>query len=709
MKNGFELQMGGRLFTGILALCLAFMMLSVGYTQEAEKDGAATKEAKIFVIEPVVVSARKVEENVQDVPASISVFTDVEMEDAGIDTIEDITRLSSNVVMIQNGPEKFVQMRGISIIDGSLSGPTGFYVDDVPWTSPFLNDLSLFDVERVEILKGPQGTLYGKNSLSGVINVITKQPGNTFSGKVVTEYNYYDTDHGSSPGYRIGVNLSGPLVQDKLAFGIAGQVEQTDGYMENIYNQDDQADEEDRKSLRTTLRWTPSDALDISFVAGFMDGANKNGYCRYSNGPYATARHQIDWDGKYSWEEDSNSQTLRIKYKMDGYELLSVTGRIHDDTYFDSDYDFTSSAGYNYGNGLFWYGEDMLSQELRISSADNDSPFDWLIGMSGFTEKIDYLINIDAYGMVRDTDIERTGYALFGQGTYTLWGKLHLTAGLRYDYQELEGEQNYNYGTVQAIYQGESDEAEVLPKFSVAYDFHKNIMGYATVSKGYLEGGINYAFPTDNDSFLFLPEFAWNYEMGLKTMLWDDRLQFNACLFYVDMRDKQVIQWLTPLTRTIGNAADAHSQGLELEFKMNLSHGLALFAGYGYTNAEFDDYMAQLSDGSTADYEGHYLAGVPRHTYNIGAQYNHKSGFFSRIDLLVADEFYTDVANTFQGGDYSLLNLRLGYQGEKFDVILWGENILDDEYDVRLWDLGTMVSKEDGPPRRIGITVTWRF
>jgi iron complex outermembrane receptor protein len=706
MKKGFDLRKGGKFITGMLVVCLAFMMFGVCY---AEEDAAATKESEVHSLGAIVVSARKVEENVQDVPASISVFTDLEMENAGIDTILDITRLSPNVSMRQNGTENFVLIRGISIPHTTLSGPTGFYIDDVARSNPYMNDLALYDLERVEVLKGPQGTLYGRNSLSGVVNVITRQPGNEFQGKVMAGYNIWDTEHGSSPGYRLGVNLSGPLVQDKLAAGIAGLLDQTDGYMKNLYDQDDEALKEDRKNLRGTLRFTPSDPLEITFIADVMDGDNGNGFYRYATGPDSTERHQIDWDGSNRWEEESNSQTFRVKYTGEGFNLLSVTGKTHDYSEFDTDYDFTSVAP-GWGNMLVEYGGDMWSQEFRLSSQENRTPIEWLVGVSAFTEDIDSRVEYDAWGEIRDTDIERTGYALFGQATYTVRGKLHLTAGMRYDHLDLKGEQNYSVGAFQARYKAEKDGGEVLPKFSAAYDFLENVMGYATASKGYLPGGVNYAFVTDNDNFVYDPEFAWSYEIGLKNMLMDNKLQFNASIFYVDMKDKQVIQWLSPTERTIENAADAHSQGFELELRMMPIQGLDLFAGYGYTEAEFDDYMASQADGSTEDYSGNILPNVAQYTYNIGAQYTHLSGFFGRFDIVAADEFYTDAGNVSKGGDYTLVNLRLGYQGEAFDVILWGENITDEEYDSKIWDFpGMPVVKDDGPPRRIGATLTWRF
>ncbi|PIE74885.1 MAG: hypothetical protein CSA18_02955 [Deltaproteobacteria bacterium] len=709
MKKEIKSQ-NSKLSTRTLVIFFLFITLGV-FSAEVYAAAEKSQGQNHVVFEPVIVTAQKVEENVQDVPASISVFSTTEMEEVGIDTMLDIIRMSPNVIMRKTGPERVIQMRGISVNEGCMSGPTGLYVDDTPRIGPFFNDLTLYDVERVEVLKGPQGTLYGKNSLSGVINVVTRQPGNTFGGKILAGYNFYDTGHGKAPGFRLGANLSGPVVVDKLALGIAGQLESTDGYVENLFNQDDEALKEERKNLRTTLRWTPSDSLDISLFANLMDADNGGATYRFSSGPFATPRHQVNWDGKYCWDEENNNQTLRVKYRGNGFNLLSVTGRTHEELLTENDFDFTPAP--TLGSGSMEYAATMFSQEFRFTSAD-DSVFSWLVGISGFTEDVDFRVTVNGIGMDRDTEIERVGYALFGQATYTLWEKLNLTAGIRYDYLDTEGRQEHKgmdmSGPFQAAYQGETDSGEVLPKFSIGYDINENIMAYATVSRGYLEGGINHGFASNNDSFVFLPEFIWNYEIGVKSMLLDNRLTFNLSAFYMDMKDKQVIQWLTPMVRTIENAADAHSQGIELEMRMRLFRGMELFAGYGYTQSEFDNYMASQADGSTVDYSGNSLTKAPRHTYNVGAQYRHTCGFFSRIDLMAADEFYTDVANTAKGGDYRLLNLRLGYQGERFDFIVWGENITDDAYVTSLWNYGPGVAlQEDGLPRRIGVTFTYRF
>ncbi len=702
----------GKLFAGTSSLFLGAVTLAVccaaSTVAAAEKD----QQQGAVVFEPVIVTAQKIEENVQDVPAFISVFSSTEMEDAGIDSMLDIIRMSPNVIMRKTGAERVVQMRGISVNEGSMSGPTGLYVDDAPRIGPFFNDLTLYDLERVEVLKGPQGTLYGKNSLSGVINVVTRQPGNVFAGKILAGYNFYDTGHGKTPGYHLGANVSGPVIVDRLAVGIAGQLENTDGYVENLFNQDDEALKEERKNLRTIMRWTPSDSLDISLFADLMDADNGGATYRFSSGPFATPRHQVNWDGLYLWDEKSNSQTLRVKYRGNGFNLLSVTGRTDEELLTWNDFDFSPAS--ILGNGSMEYAANMFSQEFRLTSADDDSVFSWLVGISGFTEDVDFRITVNGLGMDRDTTIERVGYALFGQATYTLWEKVHLTAGIRYDHLDIEGRQEHEGvdmgGPFQAVYQGETDGGEVLPKFSIGYDVNENIMTYATISRGYLEGGINHGFASNNDNFVFLPEFIWNYEVGVKSILLDNRLTFNLSAFYMDMKDKQVIQWLTPMIRTIENAADAHSQGIEVEMRIRLFQGMELFAGYGYTESEFDNYMASQADGSTVDYSGNSLTKAPRHTYNVGAQYRHPSGFFSRIDLMAADEFYTDVANTAKGGDYRFLNLRAGYQGERFDFIVWGENITDNASVSSLWNYGPgVVLQEDRPPRRIGVTLTYRF
>jgi iron complex outermembrane receptor protein len=234
------------------------VVLKENKTIVAQREVEKKEEVKRPVeIGRMTVTAQKREENVQDVPASISVFSDIEIEDADIRDIVDLVHFSPNMHMKIPGTDNMIVIRGISTFDMSKYSPVGFYVDDICFPVNYMQNPDLFDIERIEVLKGPQGTLYGRNSESGVINIITKQPDNELRGKIFGEYGNYDTSHGNIDSYRAGGSISGPIVRDKLYLGLSGQWEDSDGFMKNEYNDDDEAAEIDHINGRATLRWDP--------------------------------------------------------------------------------------------------------------------------------------------------------------------------------------------------------------------------------------------------------------------------------------------------------------------------------------------------------------------------------------------------------------------------------------------------------------------
>lgn len=319
---------------------------------------------------------------------------------------------------------------------------------------------------------------------------------------------------------------------------------------------------------------------------------------------------------------------------------------------------------------------------------------------------------------LRTTDIEDKGYALFGQGTYTLFDRLHLTAGLRYDYIESKGHLVFGSSAGVATYGEEFDNSEVLPKIAVSYDFSDNIMGYTSFAKGYLPGSFNGKWATGTNNLTYDAEYSENYEIGLKCEWFDKRLVGNVSVFYIGMDDKQVAEWDFSSggvgVNTIKNAANAYSKGFELDLRVKPMEGLDFIAGIGVTEAEIDDWIATEYDGSTGqsyqyDYSGKNLPNVPSYTFNLGVQYRNKSGLFCRGDLLGTGAVYSDSKNSAKEGEYILVNLRLGYESEKFDIILWCKNIFDEEYLKERFAGSGYHQGLDGDPRMIGTSFTYRF
>ncbi len=683
------------------------LMVMAVTVSAAESKVAPPQEEKLVPsdteLETMTVTAQKREEDVQDVPISMSILSDMFITDAGIKDMKDLSFFTPNLYSQQVVNQNMMIIRGISSHSVALNTPVGLFVDDIGYPLTFMQNPDLLDIERVEVLRGPQGTLYGRNTEAGAVNIITKQPDNEAMGKVFVEPAFYDTPDQEVFSIRTGGAVSGPIVKDTLFFGVSGQYENSDGYTENIYDNDDKAAKIDHLNGQAKLRWKPSDSLDITMVLNGYENNDGYGYLRYIDGPAQSDRYKINWDGNNEWTDKNNGQALRIKYSGTAYNLVSITTRNDYSTDFINDGEFGPTV---YPDQVFMFEDTVYSQELRFSSADETSPLTWIAGVYGFTEEVD--AHAEYFGFTYITNYECDGFAVFGQGTYTLFDRLHLTAGLRYDYQEYEGEQTLN--SIAEPYGARFDHGEWLPKASVSYDINASAMAYATVARGMLAGGYDYGFASSSDTLVFKPEFSWNYETGLKTSWFDNKLTINAAVFYVEIEDKQVQEYLNggPL-RDITNAAKASSKGFELEMTARPVPGWQVFAGIGYADAQFEEWKSEQTSGEIFDFEGKSLPHAPEYTFNAGVQYNHPSGFFGRVDVTGLGDYYTDAKNTVKVDGYETVNLKFGFEGESFQVSLWCKNVFDEAYlTTKSYYFGGHTA-QDGAPRIIGSTFIYRF
>ena len=665
-----------------------------------------------ILLDTYIVSALKKDTDIQKTPLSITALQDDFLQDANVINTLEATYYAPSVYLKKSTSENVISIRGITAFDTSVYSPTAMYVDDVMIPLHYAHNIDLMDIERIEILRGPQGSLYGGNSLAGVINVITRYPDEHQRMEVTGSVSSYPGIDGDPMAYEVGGILSGPVTADTLYAGLAFKWRKDDGFTNNLWNDDDSAASLDHQSLRGTLRWTPDEDFDIRFTADFMENDDRIGVYRFETGPYVTEKYHINQNADQFQKEKSDGQTLRIDHAGDKVNLLSVTGRRDYSNENLQDYDATADPMNDWGSFLSNYDDRFLSQEFRLTPANRDGRLDWLLGLYGFREDTDIRQVNALFGQETETNIETTGYALFGELSYRPIDRLELTGGLRYDIQDLRGKRTD--GSTQLSKDLEFDE--LLPKVSVGYDFRDNIYGYATVSTGYLVGGYNYSLANDQDSFVYDPEYARNHEIGIKTTWLDRRLTANLTAYYIEMKDKQVYELAggsSPTTR-VDNAAEAHSKGLELEVLAQLDSGLDLIAGLGYTSAEYDDWVATEWNSTYTgqvrnDYGGKHLTNVPEYTANLGLQYRRGNGFFSRLDLILVGAMYADHANNFKEDAYSLVNVHIGYETDDFDIILWGKNIFDTEYNAIAYDWDGAKLVQDGTPAQFGIRANLRF
>ena len=724
MKNWKNRSLVGFVIVAFtVSLSLLTISVSAVMAQDEGKKGDAVQEEqalKSYELEGITVTAEKREKNIQEIPASITALSEIQIEDAKIVDTEDLTYLIPNLFMIKTGNHGaggFLSIRGIT---PTMTGaPTvGFYVDDI-YYSGF--DIELFDLERIEVLKGPQGTLYGRNTEAGVINIITKKPGNQWEGKAAAGYGNYNSQN-------YNVSIGGPLVQDKLFFRVAGKYFLSDGYFDNTFLDNDDADDRDDQDGRALLRWLPTDAWDITLSGEFQRYRDGNA-CFAPLDEVRRNPHDVNVDFEGSAEQDKNGQNLKVLHKGEWFTFTAISGLRHEKYDDENDLDFSSADLMRIQMSK---DTDIFSQEIRIASAKDSTPLEWLTGIYYFDEEEDSLVSFDMrqgippYGIppfqnITDSTTDTKGYALFGQATYTLFEKLGLTAGLRYDHDKKEFEfDNYYdqdlsmFGMLPQSAKKDEDFDAWLPKFAVDYKWTPRLMTYAGVDRGYKSGGFNTVSTFAGEPFD--PEYTWNYELGIKSSWLDNRLFVNLAGFYIDWTDQQVQQQLYP-EFIIKNAAESTSKGFEVEITARPATGLELIGGFGYTDAKFDDYTDDVLDPTTGAkigevrYDGERVPNAPKYTYNMAAQYRFTNGLFSRVELLGVGDFYYDSANTEKQGAYQFINARFGYETEHFDIILWAKNLFDEEYVTRAFEMASLGGYfgRAGDPRTFGIMLTARF
>ena len=712
-----------------VALILGFFSAPFAAAQEEKPKQETVQEEKArgeYELETITVTAQKREENIQEVPASITALSEIQIEDAGIKDIEDLVFYTPNLHMVKSGNHVEQQPIIRGMFNRMNPNPmVGVFVDGVAYSRHLAYDPDLCDIERIEVLKGPQGTLFGRNTEAGAINIITKKPGNIWEGKASAGYGNYDSQDYSA-------TIRGPLVKDTLFFGISGKRYLSDGYFENDYLGTDDAEYRDDISGRAILRWTPTEAWDIILNANA--DRYEDGFGPWS--PFEEPTHHVNLDYKGELENDLNGQSLSLDYEGGWFRFTSITA--HRDVDFDLDYDMDCTQ-FDMMRNYYEQDHNQWSQEVRLASPKDSGSLKWLIGGYYLDEDFDvdctydYRQGFPAWGVppymaTMKSKLHTENHAFFGQATYTLWEKLGLTAGLRYDHdkKEFNGTQFDTpdvMGAGVATVKTEKTFSEWLPKFAIDYRFTQDFMGYASISKGYTAGSFNELDP----SVLGVPydaEYSWNYEAGLKSGWLDNRLILNLAAFYIDWKDKQVFIHTGAVSNIFKNAAEATSMGFEIEALARPVRGLEIVAGFGYLDAKFDEFTEPVYDPMTGEktgeksYKDKKLALAPEYSYNLAVQYRYplfnSNTLFSRLELQGVGDYYWEFDNEKKESSYEIVNAKLGYEGEYkgygFDLYLWAKNIFDEKYSTSAWGSDQMGwFARAGDPQTFGVTLTWRF
>nr|VFJ65373.1 MAG: iron complex outermembrane recepter protein [Candidatus Kentron sp. DK] len=643
------------------------------------------------MIEEVTVTAEKRAEKLQDVPVSVTAFSSEAIEEAGIESTQDFINLTPNVTLDDSYTigNTYISMRGITQYNNGDT-PVAIVVDGVPQNDQKQFKRELFDVERIEVLRGPQGAAYGRNAVGGAINITIKGPTNKQEG-------YVKTGVFNGNGRTVSGAVSGPLVEDTLLYRLAGSYKKTDGLIDNTFL-NTEVDFYESTDLRAQLRWLPTDNLsvDARYETSDLDG----GAIYHATIPGGGTTHSDKFINPYSdtlgeGERKMDSFTLKTDADFNAGTLTYILGYTDMDEFYFGDTDFTSDLDYTQSQDL---DVELLSHEARWTSPD-DRRFRWIAG--GFHEETDKsLLN---QGTPPPITHENKVWALFAQGEYDLTNRLELSGSLRYDRDERHQTSSGLKETFDAW----------QPKATVTYALTDDSLIYATYGTGFRSGGFN------GDTTMYRDETLDNYEIGSKNTFLNQRLILNAAAFFSKSEDYQYFfyDFSRPGVQIIGNIDKVDIMGGEVEFQGLVTDNLQVFGGVGITDSEI------TKDNVYPEREGNHSPDSHQYTLNLGAQYGFDLGPMDatlRLDAERRGRKYWFPDNVESQAPFTLYNARLTLKKGNFQASLWGKNLSDKRYYTSYLDSDLMENKPGflawildagslGQPRSFGVDVRYEF
>ncbi|MCV6600429.1 MAG: TonB-dependent receptor [Cohaesibacter sp.] len=683
---------------------------------------ASVLAEEIEILDPIIVRAQHRDQDVKNVPVTVEVFDQNEIKDRSVQRIEDVFKAISNVNLLSERggfDASKISVRGISSTAFGAEPAIGFYVDDVYMGSDASYNTPLFDMEQVELLKGPQGTLYGRNSLSGAINLRSKRPelGEGITTTIGVEYG-----SNNALGTRLVVNAG---IDDNTAFRLSAQGNWSEGWVKNTNDSKKLKNKDDRSVRAQFLHQTAGD-LEILLSADYGEDTSRPfAYGEFNKVYKEGVNHALP----YSAEIKGYGGKVHATYDFGMSELQSILA-------------YRTTDGFGRGGDLtpsplkftdFQRRYQQVTHENRLTSKDSEK-LDWTLGtflLAAHDKRMEKTgINtalpagalgagmpfIPA-GFAERTNAKVRSYsaAVFGDATWHVTDKFEAFAGARigYDKRSL----SYDHASTQAgfsifapaqLAKRNQSNWDISPRLGVAYDVTDDIRTYASVSKGYKAGGFNIAFAQGTD-LSYDPETAWNYEVGIKGSALDDHVSFSASAFYFDWRNQQIYAF-QGRNFTIHNAPKSRSKGVEASLTLRPIDGLELTGDIGYQDAEFvklDNFKPGISvSGNRLPFSSKMTAhGSVSYTMavtddidaTIRADYNWRS------------PFYWDPENKLKEKAHGILNARFTLEGDDWTAYAFGRNILDKAHQWNGIVQGAGIRGIPGEGQNFGVGFTRTF
>lgn len=736
------------------AIALASLLPSVALAQEAQQEDAGG-------IADIVVTAQRRSESLQDVPLAVSALDAQRIKEAGFRDVEDLSstvpNLNISALWGTSNPKIFMRGIGNNNFNQTAESKVAVYLDQVYLSAPSGQLFQMFDLDRIEVLRGPQGTLYGKNATGGAISVYSKKPGDTAEGYARAGYGNYDA-------YELEGAATLPL-SSTLSARIAGTWSKRDGYVTDLRN-GSKVNDADQWAARGLLRWQPQSGVDITLNihGGGSDSTNNNSAHRGLFDPTQAAlgsfvrlspdqiiaRQGVDILGY----RDPNPDPYVNTYGTDTFAKIDLFG-----VSLVGDFDLggltlTSVTGYEKskrhvlqeGNGapstiftIDWGPStfESISQEFRLASADSES-FSWLLGAFAFHEKgtvnnfynlssVNFALGLDAFDQAYTQKTDTL--AAFAQGKLGLADGLHLTVGARINYEKRSLDHS-SFGTTAAgvsVLPGplfdlnlEDSWTEWSGRVALDYEIAPDVLGFISINRGFTSGGFNTGAFNDpvGAARTFDPETVISYEAGVKATLLNRRLRINATAFKYDYKDLQVFTFTPSGLQFIENASNAEIQGIELEVQAVPFRNLELGASVGLLESKYKNFVRSVA-GVVEDLSGNRLIGAPNAQFNLVGKYSIPTAlgdFWLRGDYTYTGNRYYDerqLKEISSEGRTQNLNASVGLTGanDRFEVSAWVKNLTKEVNIIDILDVGLFGYQNVwyNMPRTFGLSLEYRY
>ena len=789
----------------IRILLFSALLMASPFLRAEETDSLRT----VQMDEVVIVATPKETRALRELPIASTRLTQSQMRSKQVTGIKSLTSLVPNLFIPDYGSRltTAVYIRGIG---SRINTPAvGLYVDNIPYIDKSAFDFNYSDIEQIEVLRGPQSLLYGRNTMGGLIKVQTKSP-----------FTYQGTD------IRLGAATYGDYnaslthyhrISSRFAFSAGGFYEHGGGFFRNSYKGGERMDRSDAGGGRLHALFLPMDNLKLDLNVNY-EYSDQGGYPYYYMRAVSPEDEQAglsDYVGRIAYNDPSGyrrgllNSGLNIEWQTPAFTVSFITGYQHLNDRMAMDQDFTPRDIFTL---IQKQRSNTLSEEIVLKSKPSKR-WQWTTGAFGFyqwlktsapvlfkRQGIEELIEGNANAAFPDSpqapqmalsvhnenlliggdfSTPQMSAAVYHQSTWNdfLLPGLSVSAGLRLDYEQMwldyhSASDPMNFGfsfamgpmrlednDMQAVSalmgKMRHDYLQLLPRFSVEYEWRRNNNVYVTVAKGYRSGGYNIQMFSDlvqsqfinvmkqsmeqseslapiaemvsammpeaevdvEGTALYRPEYTWSYEAGTHLSLWQDRLTADLAAFLMNTRDQQVSQFSeNGMGRVTRNAGRSRSVGAEVAVAARLTDAFTLNASYGYTYATFRDYQTVNDAGEAVDYRGRVVPFIPRHTLNIGGEYVFTLAprkWFDRIrlnaDYNAAGRIYWTEENTFSQPFYGTLNGRLSLEKGQGTVALWVRNALDKDYASFYFESMGNRFMQRGRPLQAGVELRCRF